>query len=82
MEKSTKYTAGVQGIISRARVYNAQIGNYLEYFVNENFKFSVKLTNKGAITMSVEIAQDQESAPNSITEDRIQAVANSFRLIG
>jgi translation initiation factor RLI1 len=81
MNKSDKYTAGVYGVVSRASAYNSDIGSYVEHFINEDFKFSVRLSNNGAVTMSVEIAQDQETAPNSISEDRIQAVANSFRLL-
>jgi len=77
MEKTNKYSSGVQGVISRARKYDSEIGNYIEHFINERFSFTVRLSN-GRIEMPMEMAHDQETMPSSITEDRIQNIAARF----
>jgi hypothetical protein len=78
MQKTTQYQRGVMGITNLARSINPEIGNYVEHYINEMFRISVKLSN-GAITMSVEIAQDFEASPNSIDSTRIENVSKTFR---
>ncbi|MBP5982258.1 MAG: hypothetical protein KA734_00940 [Fluviicola sp.] len=80
MTKTTKYQDGVMAVISLVKLINSEIGDYQEHFVNESFIFSVKLTN-GAINMSVEVAQDYEAQPSSVTQDRLEKVAKTFRKI-
>ena len=80
MEKSNEYRSGVMGVTSLARTMNPEIGSYQEHFINESFGFSVRLSN-GAINMSREVAQDYEAQPSSVTPDRIEKVANTFRKI-
>jgi hypothetical protein len=80
MTKTTKYQDGVMAVISLLKLINSEIGDYQEHFVNESFIFSVKLTN-GVINMSVEVAQDYEAQPNSVTQDRLEKVAKTFRKI-
>lgn len=80
MQKTTQYTNGVIAVTSLARSVNPDIGSYQEHYVNENFGFSVRLSN-GAITMSIEVAQDYEAQPSSVTPDRIENVAKTFRRI-
>lgn len=77
MQKTTQYQRGVMGITNLARSINPEIGNFVEQFINEMFGISVKLFN-GAISMSVEIAQDIEANPNTIDSIRIEKVAKSF----
>ena len=81
MEKTTKNLNGVMGVTSLARNENPEIGSYQEHYINESFGYSVRLSNNGAINMSREIAQDYESLPNSITNDRIEKVASTYRKI-
>lgn len=80
MTKTTKYQDGVMAVISLLKLINSEIGDYQEHFVNESFIFSVKLTN-GSINMSVEVAQDCEAQPSSVTQDRLEKVAKTFRKI-
>ena len=80
MTKTEKYKNGVMAVISLAKGVNSEIGFYQEHYINEGFGFSVKLSN-GAINMSIEVAQDYEAQPSSVTEDRIEKVANTFRKI-
>ncbi|MHB8260512.1 MAG: hypothetical protein ACYDCN_09505 [Bacteroidia bacterium] len=80
MTKTNQYQNGVIAVTSLARTVNPEIGTYQEHFVNENFVFSVRLSN-GAINMSVEVAQDYEAQPSSVTTDRIENVAKTFRKI-
>ncbi len=80
MQKTTQYQSGVMGITNLARSINPEIGNYVEHYINEMFGISVKLSN-GAITMSVEIAQDFETMPSSIASNRIEQIAKTFRKI-
>lgn len=55
MIKTTKNSSGVMGITSLSRNLNSEIGSYQEHYINENFGYTVRLTN-GAINMSSEIA--------------------------
>lgn len=78
MQKTTQYSSGVRGILSRTRQYNPEIGNYMEHFINERFSFTVRLSN-GRIEMPMEMAHDQETMPSSISEDRIQNIVQRFQ---
>jgi len=78
MEKTNQYSSGVRSILSRARQYNHDIGDYMEHYVNERFAFTVRLSN-GRIELPMEMAQDQEAMPSSISEDRIKTIASRFQ---
>lgn len=78
MQKTTQYSGGVRGILTRARQYNPEIGNYVEHFINERFSFTIRLSN-GRIEMPMEMAHDQETMPSSISEERIQNIAQRFQ---
>lgn len=78
MYKSNSHTNGVKGITYLAQRMNLEIGSYLEHYINENYDFIVKLSN-GKIDMSIEIAQDYEARPSSVTFDRYEIVADTFR---
>lgn len=80
MTKTTQYQSSVIAVTSLARTLNPEIGAYQEHFINETFGLSVRLSN-GVINMSVEVAQDYEAQPSSVTQDRIEKVANTFREI-
>lgn len=80
MTKTTQYQSGVMAVTSLARALNPEIGTYQEHFINEGFSFSIRLSN-GAIHMSIEVAQDYETQPSSVTQDRIEKVATTFRRI-
>jgi len=80
MERTTKNRSGVMALTSLARVVNSKIGDYQEHFINEDFGFSVRLSN-GTIRMSIEVAEDYEAQPSSVTQDRINKIANTFREI-
>ena len=78
MHKSNSHTNGVKGITYLAWTINPEIGSYQEHFINDNYDLTVKLSN-GEIDMSIEIAQDYEARPSSVTFDRYETVANTFR---
>lgn len=78
MVKTNANTTGVMGVSSLARALNSQIGSYQEHFLNEDFGYSVKLSN-GAIRMSKEIAEDYVTMQSSVTIDRVQRVAQTYR---
>jgi hypothetical protein len=80
MQKTTQYTNGVMAVTALARKINAEIGSYQEHYINEYFGFSVRLSN-GAINMSMEIAQDYEAQPSSVTPDKIANVTKTFSKI-
>lgn len=80
MTKTDQYKYGVIGVTSLVRTVNPEIGSYQEHYTNEDFGFSVRLSN-GAINMSIEIAQDYEAQPSSVTSDRVERVANTYRKI-
>ncbi|WP_396188437.1 hypothetical protein [Flavobacterium sp.] len=81
MKKTNKNLASIIGITDLARPHHQQIGNYIEHFENDNLKYEVILTDNGAITISVELAQDFAVNPTNINEPRIIQVANSYRKI-
>ncbi len=78
MHKTKENINGVTAITDIARRYNPDIGIYQEHFVNDRFNYTVRLDN-GRIEMSREIAQDYEVQPNSISEERVMRVAQSYR---
>ncbi len=78
MKKTNAYTNGVKGIIFLAHTINPEIGSYQEHFINGSFEFTVKLTN-GTINLTLEDAQDYEARPSSVTFDRYQKIAKTFR---
>ena len=78
MYKSNSHTNGVKGVIYNAQRINPEIGSYQEHYINENYDFRVKLSN-GEIDMSIEIAQAYEAQPGSVTYDRYEIVADTFR---
>ena len=80
MTKTDENRRGVMSVTSLARKINPKIGTYQEHYINDNFGFSVRLSN-GIIEMSREVAQDYEALPNSVTSDRIERVARTYREI-
>jgi hypothetical protein len=78
MVKTKSHINGVSGMIFLARSINPEIGYYLEHFINEHFNFTVKVSN-GTINMTIEDAQDYEARPSSVTFDRIEIVARTFK---
>jgi uncharacterized protein YpmS len=77
---SNEYTQGVIGVTSLARSMNTSIGSYLEHYINEDFGFTVRLSNNGAIRMSRAIAEDYENEIEMVTDDRVENVAKSYRV--
>jgi hypothetical protein len=77
MVRTSKYFYGVIGVLTIARNVNPDIGPYQEHFIDENFGFTVRLSN-GTLHMSEEIALDYEVLSRSVTPDRIAIVAKSF----
>jgi hypothetical protein len=78
MEKTTENRNGINGVLNRARNYDSDIGNYQEHFINEQFNYTVRLSN-GRIVIPMKMAQDQEVQPTSISEERIELVAKGFQ---
>lgn len=78
MKKTNSHTNGVMGIIFLAQKVNSEIGSYVEHYINERFNFTVKLSN-GTINMTLEDAQDYEARPSSVTFDRFEIVAKTFK---
>ena len=77
MQETTANTTGVMTITDKARVYNNQIGYYQEHFINDRFNYTVHLDN-GRIEMPRDIAEDYELQPESIMEERIKKVAQTY----
>ena len=78
MYKSNSHTNGVKVITYLAQTINPEIWSYQEHFINEDYDFTVKLSN-GEIVMSIEIAQDYEARPSSVTFDWYETVADTFQ---
>jgi hypothetical protein len=79
MTKTDRYINGVQAVTNLVRGINSEIGYYKEHYFTET-GFAVKLSN-GAINMSVEVAQDYEAQPSSVTPERIKSIVDTFRKI-
>ena len=67
----------ISAILNELRKYNDEIGGYEKSMMNEQFKYSVKLTN-GFIQISKELVYDYERARQAITEDRYKLAATRF----
>ena len=78
MKKTNSHINGVLGIIFLVHTINPEIGFYQEHYINECFDFTVQLSN-GTINLTLEDAQDYETRPSSITFDRYEKVANTFK---
>lgn len=65
----------IEIVLSKSRVFNAKIGSYIRYAPYEIFNYSAKLSN-GHIILTMEELQDC----NSLTKDRLQAIAGRFQL--
>lgn len=78
MTKTGKHKIGVVGVISLARKIESEIGLYQGHYINEHFGFTVRLSN-GLIKMSSEIAHDYETQQSSVTVDRLEKVARTFK---
>ena len=76
--KTNEHTNGVTGMTFLAHTINPEIGYYQQHYINESFNFTVILSN-GEIDMTLEIVQDYEARPSSVTFDRYLIVANTFR---
>jgi hypothetical protein len=77
MIKTNENRSGINAVLLRARIYNSEIGNYQEHFIDDNFNYAIRLSN-GRITIPITMAQDQEKMPISINEERIQTITNNF----
>jgi hypothetical protein len=78
MDRTDQYMRGAIGVLSRARKFNPSIGSYQGHFINEQFNFTVKLSN-GRIVIPMTMAKNQEVQPSSISVQRIHRVANWFQ---
>ncbi len=78
MIKTYSHINGVSGLIFLAQSINPDIGNYQEYFINDQYNFTAQLSN-GTIDMTLEDAQDYETRPSSVTFDRVEIVAGTFK---
>ena len=78
MIKTNSHTKGVAGMIFLAQSIDPEIGHYQEHFINDQFNFTAKVSN-GTIDMTIEDAQDYEARPSSVTFDRIEIVARTFK---
>ncbi|MFA0960188.1 hypothetical protein AB9P05_00100 [Roseivirga sp. BDSF3-8] len=80
MNKTNENASGVRGIVNEAKILNPEIGVYKEHFINDRFRYIVRLSN-GRVEMSREIAQDFELQRSKVTRDRIKKVADSYSSI-
>lgn len=64
----------IENILSQARIYNPQIGNYVRHMVDANdFNYPVKLDN-GSIKILWDELQDQ----NYLTPERLKVISTRF----
>lgn len=77
MTESTEYQSAVSELVNKARIYNSDLGFYEKHYLNENFNFSVKLSNNYGVKISRILAQDYSRMPSILTEEDLKAIANS-----
>lgn len=65
----------IEIVLSQSRVFNTNIGHYVMHAINQNFNYSVKLSN-GYIVLNMEELQDC----NYLTNERLQVIAERFQL--
>jgi hypothetical protein len=79
MIRTNKNTHGVTSLTFLAGSANPQIGVYHEHYINDvDFSFAVRLTN-GSIRIPQENAEDYERDPRSVSQEKVNRIANSFK---
>ncbi len=78
MIKSEQHSKGVIEVISRAKIYDATIGAYIEHFSDGRFLYTARLSN-GRMEIPISLACDQEKKAADVSEERIQKAAESFQ---
>lgn len=77
MTETSEYQSAISELINKARNYNPNLGFYEKHYINENFDFSVKLSNNYGVKVSRILAQDYSVMPSILTEEDLKKIANS-----
>ncbi len=77
MHRTSEHQNGILRVISRARVFNPEIGGYREHFMGDDFRYHVRLSN-GRIYITSMTASDQELGDQYVSDDLIRGTANTF----
>ncbi|MDE1206887.1 hypothetical protein [Tenacibaculum larymnensis] len=78
MTKTEMNKKGVIGITKQASLIDKNIGLYKEHFINEDFGYTVRLSN-GAIEVPRKTAEDYEVQKGIVTPERIKKIAETYR---
>jgi len=81
MVLTTEYTAEILEILSHARKFNSQIGNYVEHYrtVEPRNGYCIRLANNASVFIHKSVVDDY---PYSLMEnERISKVAESFETL-
>ncbi|MBP9069224.1 MAG: hypothetical protein KBG47_06935, partial [Bacteroidia bacterium] len=65
----------IKSILQKVRIFNANIGTYQLFLIDENFNYIIKLSN-GKIHINIEELQDD--AKEALTPERLTVIANRF----
>jgi hypothetical protein len=74
---TNQYKTGVLSIISRIKIYNPEIGQYISHSLAPDQEFLIQLTN-GTLKMPPEAAHNQEVFPGHVPEAWIVEIERSF----
>jgi hypothetical protein len=77
MHPTNENQSGIRRVISRARVFNPEIGSYEKHFMGDDFRYHVKLSN-GRIYITTMTASDQEHGDQYVSDELIRGTANTF----
>lgn len=80
MTKTDRNKRGVMDVTHQVSLIDKNIGSYKEHFINEDFGYTVKLSN-GVIRISRKIAEDYEVQKGIVTPERIKKIAETYQNI-
>ncbi|KUJ54316.1 MULTISPECIES: hypothetical protein [Chryseobacterium] len=75
MHKTTEYTSQIIDLITRAKIINPNLGSYVEHYLNDDFKYSVVLSNNYGVKISRTLVKDFSVMPSVLEKSDIIDIA-------
>lgn len=79
MTETKEQLRAISELINKARIYNPNLGIYIKHYVNEDFDYTVELSNNYVVKISRILAKDYSVMPSILTDLDLKEIANSAR---
>lgn len=77
MRKTTEYTSHIIDLINKVKFVNPKLGSYVEHYLNDDFKYSVVLSNNYGVKISRILVRDFSVMPSVVEKSDIIDIAES-----